>query len=320
MRTQTAKSAGTRPVFKISEPETFRNLSIFLIDGEESGGFDDLLTLEEAIDQDLFTVHETAEVNTLAVENLSKEFGVFIQCGDIVKGGMQDRVLSASIIVPKESGRVPIESFCVESGRWSARGSEAMHRFSSAKERIASKELKSAALFSRSQGEVWEKVSEAQSKLSNCLRMNVADAESPSSLLLSLENEHVRASAEDYVAALKTALEARPQAVGFAYTVNGRVQGAEIFPSRRLFGKLWSKLVRAAAVEAVAESSDDGEFETPSKKDVREFLRRAERGRRSARDVGPSGHVATGDAVEMFSVESTDTERDSFVHKSYVRK
>ena len=59
-----------------------------------------ILTLQEAMDQKLFVVYETAEVNELEVENLSKEFDVFIQSGDIVKGGRQDRVLAVSIIIP----------------------------------------------------------------------------------------------------------------------------------------------------------------------------------------------------------------------------
>src|SRR5688572_31326248 len=67
---------------------------------------------------DLLRVYETSDVNELAVENISRQFDVFIQSGDIVKGGKQDRVLAVSIIIAARSGRVKIESFCVESGRW----------------------------------------------------------------------------------------------------------------------------------------------------------------------------------------------------------
>ena len=41
---------------------------------------------------------------------------MFIQSGDIVKGGKQDRILSVSIMIPPLSGRILIEAFCVESG------------------------------------------------------------------------------------------------------------------------------------------------------------------------------------------------------------
>ena len=47
-----------------------------------------------------------------------------MQSGDIVKGGQQDRVLTVSLMLPPKSGRIPIASFCVEQGRWPARGKE----------------------------------------------------------------------------------------------------------------------------------------------------------------------------------------------------
>src|SRR5262249_5531978 len=58
----------------------------------------------------------------LVVENLSPDVEVYIQAGDIVKGGRQDRVLSYDLIVPPRSGKVPLAAFCVEAGRRQPRG------------------------------------------------------------------------------------------------------------------------------------------------------------------------------------------------------
>src|SRR5437764_11991809 len=91
--------------YKIGEPVAYKNLSIFLIHGKDENTKGNILTLQEAMERNLFAVYETAEVNELEVENLSKEFDVFIQSGDIVKGGKQDSVLAVSIIVPAGSGR-----------------------------------------------------------------------------------------------------------------------------------------------------------------------------------------------------------------------
>src|SRR5678816_1356265 len=148
---------------------------------------------------------ETSEVNELAVENVSKTFDVFIQSGDIVKGGKQDRILGVSIMIPAHSGRISIEAFCVESGRWQKRGNEDSGQFSSSNDRIVSKELKLAANGIRSQQEVWQKVSEAQEKLSR----NVGDsvATKSSSLQLSLENGKVTATADEYVRKLSGLIE-----------------------------------------------------------------------------------------------------------------
>ena len=87
---------------------------------------------------------------------------MFIQSGDIVKGGKQDRVLAVSIIIPARSGRVKIEAFCVESGRWTKRGNEEAGKFTSSNDRIVTKELKVAVNASRSQQEVWSQVSDAR--------------------------------------------------------------------------------------------------------------------------------------------------------------
>jgi hypothetical protein len=51
-------------------------------------------------------VEETGSVNELKIENLGDE-DVYIQSGDIVKGGRQDRALTVSFILPKKSGAVP---------------------------------------------------------------------------------------------------------------------------------------------------------------------------------------------------------------------
>ncbi len=52
-------------------------------------------------------VHETQEVNELAVENVSRTEEVFIQAGDIVKGGQQDRVLAVDLDRPRALGAHP---------------------------------------------------------------------------------------------------------------------------------------------------------------------------------------------------------------------
>src|SRR4051812_44016256 len=183
--------------YRISEPISYKNLSIFLIHGKDENTKGNILTLQEAMERKLFAVYETSDVNELTVENLSKEFDVFIQSGDIVKGGRQDRVLAVSIIIPARSGRVSIEAFCVESGRWTKRGNEDSSKFNSSTDRIVTKELKLAANAARSQQEVWDKVSDAQSRLSQSIGETINSTQSESSLQLSLENREVAATVDE---------------------------------------------------------------------------------------------------------------------------
>lgn len=49
-------------------------------------------------------VYETKDVNELSVENRSHK-DIYVQSGDIVKGGQQDRVLAVDLIVPPRSGK-----------------------------------------------------------------------------------------------------------------------------------------------------------------------------------------------------------------------
>src|SRR6185312_371473 len=115
---------------------------------------------------------ETREVNELSIENISGD-EVYVQSGDIVKGGQQDRMMAVDLILPPRSGKIPISAFCVENGRWSRRGNEEVTTFTSSGNAVASREVKLAAKARGSQGEVWKEVAAAQDKLSRNVGGNV---------------------------------------------------------------------------------------------------------------------------------------------------
>ena len=72
--------------YRLTGPYTHDNLAIYLIHrrGGEDGPVP--LTLGEAMGQGLVKVVETGDVEELVIRNLSNQ-EVFIQAGDIVKGG-----------------------------------------------------------------------------------------------------------------------------------------------------------------------------------------------------------------------------------------
>src|SRR5215471_2729863 len=151
--------------YTVSGPYSHKNLTIFLLHGADQQQEKPPLTLQEAWEQKKVIVHETGEANNLAIESLSDD-EVYVQSGDIVKGGRQDRVLALDLIVPPKSGKIRIASFCVEHGRWSGRGQEVAGEFASSRKALNSKDLKIAAKHSASQQEVWDKVAQSQAKLS----------------------------------------------------------------------------------------------------------------------------------------------------------
>src|SRR5215216_3281947 len=149
--------------YRLSGPYKHKNLTVFLVHGKDQSN-KTFLTLQEALAQKKVKVYETKDVNELAIRNLSNE-DIYVQAGDIVRGGDQDRMISVDFIVPPRSGRMPIAAFCVESGRWNKRGNEENAAFSSSNNMIAGKDLKLAAKREQSQEAVWENVKVAQDKL-----------------------------------------------------------------------------------------------------------------------------------------------------------
>src|SRR5260370_39329454 len=78
--------------FRLEGPFTQDNLTVFLIHGKDKIKGETFLTLQEALLQKKVIVRETRSVNELSIENISRE-EVYVQSGDIVNGGAQDRML-----------------------------------------------------------------------------------------------------------------------------------------------------------------------------------------------------------------------------------
>lgn len=306
--------------YRISSPYTHKNLTIFLIHGKDQNSKGNVMTLQEAMERKLLVVYETSEVNELEVENLSKTQDVFIQSGDIVKGGKQDRVLAVSIIIPARSGRVKIDAFCVESGRWTKRGGEDSTQFTSSNDRIVSKELKIAANATRSQQDVWNQVSKAQEKLSDNVGGVVNSGVSRSSLQLSLENKKVVANIDEYIRNLSSIADGKSDVIGYAFAINGQINSADVYVSNSLFKKLWLKNLKATATEAVSESRGIRLAETVKADAIKGFMDDSEKAKPRDRAVGPTGRVVTREDKDNVMIEAVDEKSKVVVHKTYVRK
>jgi hypothetical protein len=318
--------------YRLSDPVVHGNLAIYFVHGKSRSG-PVPLTLQEALARKVITVRETGKVNELQVENAGDE-EVFIQAGDIVKGGQQDRVLSVSQLLPPHSGAVPIDSFCVESGRWSARGSEDARIFSSANahlpSRIAKLEMAAAAAPKRDgtpapagarQQQIWQSVREIQGKLSSNLGAPVAAPQSQTSLELTLENGRLASEQAEYVAALQKHGEQGDDIVGYVFAVNGKVNSADIYPSNGLFRKMWPKLLRASVTEAIGER-DAANAPAPPVDSVKEFLTAAERSKAVETRTKEKTLIGVRENAEMMSLVSRPAAAapDAWMHRSYIAK
>ena len=306
---------------RVSEPYLHRNLAIYLLHRPKISVDRLFLTLDEALRAGSARVHETGRVGELEIENLV-DADLYAQAGDVVKGGWQDRALGQDFIVPhntRRSKRMRVRTFCVERGRWNRRaGEEAMNTFKSAEQMAASRDLKLSIRRDRSQAAVWSSVDAAQTKLSRSIGIDVRASASPSSLPMAMENPAVRRWLSHYLLTFGNLLADNPEAVGFAFAINGQLNSADLYASPELFRKLWPKLLEAASVEAISESDAPGvTCSTPTAKEVSAWLRRARRGRKTRHEVTPRVTLIVRESAGQVSFETMDAEqRNLCVHQN----
>jgi len=319
--TAQSTSSTTQNNYRLSGPYTHNNLTIFLVHGRDLAGNRTFLTLQEALDQKKVIVYETKDVNELAIQNVSNQ-DVYVQAGDIVKGGDQDRMISVDFIVPRRSKRMPISAFCVESGRWSRRGSENNASFGSSANFVTSKELKLAAKSKNSQQAVWENVKVVQDKLSANVGGLVSSPVSSSSLELALESDKVKESTDDYIRALTNITGNKTDVIGYVFAINGHVNSADIYASRALFAKLWPKLLKANATEAVAELRADAPAPKPvTSESVQTFFDEADKGAESQKAVSTRVHLVTKEDNKNVLYETRDrAQNGAWIHRNYIKK
>jgi hypothetical protein len=334
--------------YVVSGPYSHQNLTIFLVHGADQRQDKTPLTLQEAMERKMVVVHETGDVNNLAIENLSDE-EVYVQSGDIVKGGQQDRVLALDLLVPPKSGKVPIASFCVEQGRWSGRGEETVAAFGSSEKSLSSKDLKIAAKYSASQREVWDKVAQSQAKLSAGVvakdaapaeaqaqaagggggtasatpapGFSVASSLSSSSLQLSLENKNLKQAIDEYVKKLSPIIEGKSDVIGYVFAINGQINSADVYSSSGLFKKLWPKLIESSATEAVGEFEKGKSYDQAKADAVKAFLTDAESGKADEKEVTSRVTSIKRETEKNLFFETRESRRGkTWLHRNYLAK
>ena len=338
--------------YRVSGPFTHDNLSVYFVHGASAAG-PAPLTLGEGMTQGKIKVHETGNVNSLAIENASDE-EVFIQAGDIVKGGQQDRVLAVSMVLKPKSGKIDIASFCVEQGRWAKRGAEDVKQFASSTEALPSKaaklamaasvgttnsadrQMRTTTLTGRGplpqdasellrarmetstrQQMMWAEVEKTQQKLAAKVGAPVNAQASASSLQLSLENEKVQKTRAAYV----TALAGKPtdaDVIGYVVAINGKIQTGDVYASHALFKKMWGKQLAAVATEAASEMSGSS-ASPPAIGDVESFLMKASAA--PLKDVKPSPAVnqAVAETDALVYVEARRAS-GGWINRSFIAK
>lgn len=301
---------------ELSGPFTHGNLSVFLIHGPDTLKDRQVMTLEEALRQNLAVVHDTGHFLTV---NNRANVPLFIQSGDIVKGGNQDRTLPYDQLIPPQTDQ-QLQAFCVEEGRCGPRGNEISASFETSSEQLPGRQLKLAALHRKSQVDIWSGIRQTQANLTRNVGAPVQAAQSHTSLQLTLENPRVREAIDGYLQKLSPAAD-RNDTIGFAVAINGKIHTADVYGSAELFQKLYPKLLKASAVEALAERQGAGNFATPTAEAVKMFLAEAEKGQAFRQDVGGRVHILRQETAQTLLFDTCDGGQNNLVlHRSFLAR
>jgi hypothetical protein len=301
--------------YTVSGPFTHGNLAVYLIHGRETLRDQKILTLQAALERNLATVHE----GQLAIDNRAN-VPLFLQAGDIIKGGHQDRVLPYDQLIPPQTQGVPLAVFCVEAGRSGPRGLELSTSFQSATEQLPGKQLHLAARHRHSQADVWNGVRATQLALARNAGGSVQAAQSQTSLQLTLETARVQQAIQSYLGDLAMVPAGKKDVVGVAVAVNGQIQGAEVYASAGLLQDLWPKLLKANAVAALAERRS-GPTAAPSREAVQKFLSDAEDGQPFQQELPNRTRVIRHETAHALLFDTCDPAGDNLVvHRSFLAK
>lgn len=229
---------------QVAEPQQVDGLQVF---GLRWAGSDrlDYTTLDEGLTAGTLQVTEVSEggsVPTLKVVNQAGKH-VFLMAGEHLIGAKQNRVLNTSLMVAAK-GELPVPVSCVEAGRWryrsqafASKGTAAHGKLRRLMSKQVGKSYLCAGMPASDQSEVWGEVSR---------KLGAMGSVSPSSELDQAYEDHGRKLDE-----LLSQVKAPAGCRGVVFAVGGRIAGADLFDKETTLAKLFAKLLRSYALDAL---------------------------------------------------------------------
>jgi hypothetical protein len=322
------------PGLRVQGPFENRNLAIYAVRGEQTDNRR-YVTLDEALRAGSVVLRERgagsgqdrAEVNELEIENKSGEW-LFLQAGDVIAGGKQDRTIAIDVAIAPGSAAQPISAFCVEHGRWTAKSGSGM-AFSSNTAIAGSGEMKKKIQGEKSQSGVWAEVAAGSAKASAFVKADPSHTagglSATGTFNAIVENREIHAQRADYVNALLPRLEQFRDATGLVVAINGEITAADIYGSSALFHQLARKLVESYALEALlARNETKAPAKPPAKEAALAFLTGVSVASGKNEEVAPAIHRTTRETPKVVLYEYTEADQTSgaarLLHKNFVKK
>jgi hypothetical protein len=289
--------------WRLLDPVTYENISIFPVVSSNSQDTSPFLTLEEGLSTGEVLVREQgsevivrgrdgrpvpvppynngASVNQLVLINRSRR-PLLLLAGELVSGGKQDRVIGKDRIIPAGAPPLPLSVFCVEHGRWTG-----VSQFAAART-IVHPSVRERAAVDQKQAEVWDAVRSGTTAkaapASPAPRMSMQDIQGAidtngrtEAYEKIYQSRAVGVSIDDFVEEVRVRFARATsglkdeRVVGVVVAYGGEVAWSDIFASGDLFDHYWNKLLRSYAVEALARPTYRA---VASRENAKSFLRR----------------------------------------------
>ncbi len=278
---------------KLGIPVEYKNLKIYPLEMVKMPSFKDFTTLDEAMDKGWLKIKEVGngDVNRVEIRNNGDE-PVFILTGEMIVGAKQDRMIKEDILLPPNSGWIKVEVYCVEHGRWH----EVSKEFKSGGF-VVPNIVRQSAKLKESQSEVWAEVSRLQDKLGIVSETKTARA--------NYEDKAVREAVEDYVKGFGKIPGLSKSAIGVIVTTGDRIICLDLFASNILLNKLWKKLIKSYAMDAIG-----SEKSTVTKEEAGQIIELI----REAKSVS----VGTPGLGSMLSIKSESGKGSALVYENLV--
>ncbi|MBX3189978.1 MAG: hypothetical protein KF819_23335 [Labilithrix sp.] len=290
-----AHAAASADEHTIGLGQVFANLVVYPVTSRSQVDVGPLITLDDALAKGVAEVREVeggGSVNTLVIDNKGT-VPIFVLAGTIVKGGNQDRQIGQDFIIEGKQ-KSPVDAFCVEHGRWNGQrnGQATAGRFG-ASDVLATSKIRAAGQYKKSQGEVWSKVSEA----------NSANKQRPASdtFLASVDDATLAKQRSELGAKIEASLASvnpQQELVGIAFAIDGDVKGVRWFAHHDVFQMVRKKLVAGIALDAItakAEAEAQGRAAStkpaPSPAAVDQFVKNVEAAAVTERRDTAAGNV-----------------------------
>lgn len=199
-------------------------------------------------------VSETGATERVRLVNHSDR-DLFIQAGEVLRGGDQDRAVAGDLIIPAprhepESHLIPV--FCAEPERSVPMRGWTPGLFTFFDQTCPGRKLKKELRLG-TQEDVWREITAMRDVVFDMVSHGGMRDLPPYSLWTLIELLETQGWLNEYINALLPLAEANMEATGAVFVLGGKFNSAELYATPLLFRQMWPKLLWAMAVEAVIE-------------------------------------------------------------------